>query len=136
MEGLLTPGELEGIFDGIHPRRLDLSLPRFRFEFPIPLKETLGRMGMLDAFSELLADFSGIDGSLRLLIQNVHHKGFVGVDEAGTEAAAATAVVIGDESEPPRVAVDRPFLFLIRDIPTRTVLFLGRVSDPTEPGGR
>jgi serpin B len=90
-------------------------------------------MGMTAAFSAEKADFSGITGNRYLFIQDVIHKAFVSVDEAGTEAAAATAVVA--PSEPPllppvAVNVNRPFIFLIRDIETGTILFLGRVLNP------
>jgi serpin B len=89
-------------------------------------------MGMVDAFDSNLADFSGFDGRPRFLyVQDVRHKAFIAVDENGTEAAAATAVVVGIESVPPPVVIDRPFILLIRDIPTNTVLFLGRVLDPS-----
>ncbi|MGB2985185.1 MAG: serpin family protein, partial [Phycisphaerae bacterium] len=70
----------------------------------------------------------------QLFIANVIHKAFVAVDEEGTEAAAATAVVVGATSapgEPVVVTVDRPFVFVVRDIPTGTILFLGRVVDPS-----
>jgi len=86
---------------------------------------------MTDAFSER-ADFSGMTGRRDLAISEVYHKAFVAPDEAGTEAAAATAVVMGLPPEPRvEVRVDRPFLFLIRDRETGTILFLGRVLNPT-----
>ena len=77
------------------------------------------------------ADFSGITGTCDLSITDIVHKAFVSVDEAGTEAAAATAVVLGIESVAPSVIIDRPFVFLIRDIETGAILFLGRVADPS-----
>ena len=76
--------------------------------------------------------FSGMDGTKDLSISDAFHKAFVLVNENGTEAAAATGVVIGVKSMPPRVTVDRPFIFLIRDIATNTTLFVGRVMDPRE----
>jgi serpin B len=79
------------------------------------------------------ADFSGINGTGGLAISDVIHQAFVALDEKGTEAAAATAVVVGPPSIPPievEVNLDRPFLFLIRDVPTGAVLFLGRLADP------
>ena len=88
---------------------------------------------MTDAFSER-ADFSGMTGRRDLAISEVYHKAFVALDEAGTEAAAATAVVMvmGLPPEPRvEVRVDRPFLFLIRDRETGTILFLGRVLNST-----
>ncbi|TET13502.1 MAG: serpin family protein, partial [Dehalococcoidia bacterium] len=80
------------------------------------------------------ADFSGMTGNRDLFISEILHKAFVSVDEAGTEAAAATAVVMtmtAAPEEPVEVTVDRPFVFLIRDIETGTILFVGRVMDPS-----
>jgi serpin B len=130
-EAALTPDRLGAILATIRVGRVDLKVPKFDFEFDLPLKDTLAALGMPDAFAWGLADFSGMDGSRNLFIQDVLHKAFVGIDEQGTEAAAATAVVIGWLSLPPRVTVDRPFVFLIRDIETGTIIFLGRVLDPT-----
>ncbi len=111
-------------------QRIDLTMPSFEFEAQFKLGATLKKMGMSDAFDPQLADFSGMDGTKGLSISDVFHKAFVLVNENGTEAAAATGVVIGVTSLPPRVAVDRPFIFLIRDIATKTTLFVGRVMDP------
>ena len=110
--------------------RIELTMPSFEFEAQFKLGETLEKMGMSDAFDQQLADFSGMDGTKDLSISDVFHKAFVLVNENGTEAAAATGVVIGVTSLPPRVTVDRPFIFLIRDIATNTTLFVGRVMDP------
>jgi serpin B len=114
-------------------------LPRFEFEFGSSLAQTLQSMGMTDAFDARRADFSGmVEGTPPepLFIGDVLHKAFIGVDENGTEAAAATVVMIGagaapPQQEPPKVRIDRPFLFAIRDSETGTLLFLGRVMDPT-----
>jgi len=92
-------------------------------------------MGMPAAFSESQADFSGMDGAKDLYISDVVHKAFVSVDEAGTEAAAATGVVMTATAMPMEVkqmTIDHPFIFLIRDNPTGTVLFIGRVMNPAE----
>ncbi|MGB6874316.1 MAG: serpin family protein, partial [Dehalococcoidia bacterium] len=89
-------------------------------------------MGMPIAFSGA-ADFSGMTGSPDLFISEVIHKAFVSVDEAGTEAAAATAVIMEYSAVPEslmEVTVDRPFIFLIRDIETGAILFVGRVMNP------
>jgi serpin B len=89
-------------------------------------------MGMPAAFTGG-ADFSGMTGKKDLFISDVVHKAFVSVDEEGTEAAAATAVVMAESAapaEPVQVTVDHPFIFLIRDTETGTVLFVGRVLDP------
>jgi len=109
-----------------------LTMPKFEFESSFDLKNTLSNMGMQVAFSEN-ADFSGMNGSRDLFITDVVHKAFVSVDEAGTEAAAATAVIVASTSipmEPIKVNIDRPFIFMIRDIETGALLFAGRVLDP------
>ncbi len=110
-----------------------LTMPTFEFESDFSLSKTLADMGMPVAFVPGAADFSGMNGEGRLFIQDVVHKAFVSVDEEGTEAAAATAVIVGIESvrQTVEVNVDRPFVFLIRDIETGTILFLGRVVDPS-----
>jgi serpin B len=113
--------------------RLDLTMPKFKMETSFSLNDALAAMGMVQAFDPGRADLSGMDGTRNLYITDVVHKAFVEVDEAGTEAAAATAVIVGTTSmpaDPIAVTIDRPFLFLIRDIETGTVLFLGRVMNP------
>ena len=110
--------------------RIELTMPPFEFEAQFKLGAMLQKMGMSNAFNPQLADFSGMDGTKSLSISDAFHKAFVLVNENGTEAAAATGVVIGVTSLPPRVRVDRPFIFLIRDIATNTTLFVGRVMDP------
>ncbi len=115
------------------PRDLALTMPRFSFTRDFSLVEVLSAMGMPIAFTGG-ADFSGMNGSQDLFIQGVLHKAFVAVDEEGTEAAAATAVIVGLTAAPPselNVTIDRPFIFVIRDIETKTILFVGRVLDPS-----
>jgi serpin B len=112
---------------------LSLSLPKFSFESKFELSDLLAEMGMPDAFDPAKADFSGMDGTDLLYISNVIHQAYVGVDEQGTEAAAATAVVMTLESAmipELELTIDHPFIFLIRDQLTETVLFLGRVLNP------
>ena len=106
-------------------------MPRFEFESEFSLKDALEAMGMPIAFS-MAADFSGITDEESLFIRDVVHKAFVSVDEEGTEAAAASAAVVvaGISPEQPEVTVDHPFIFLIRDIQTGTILFVGRVVNP------
>jgi serpin B len=109
-----------------------LTMPKFEYESSFGLKQALTTLGMGVAFTPD-ADFSGMDGKHDLLIQDVLHKAFVSVDEAGTEAAAATAVIVGITSmpaQPVEVKVDRPFILLIRDISTGSIIFLGRVINP------
>jgi serpin B len=113
---------------------VDLLLPRWRTRTAAPLKEVLVALGMPTAFDPDAADFSGMTHDERLLVQDALHQGFIAVDEKGTEAAAATAVVVGTTSaELPRhvVHADQPFVFAVHDVATRVPLFLGRVVDPT-----
>ncbi len=113
---------------------LRLEMPEFKSESEFQLKDTLSRMGMPEAFDPDLADFTGMTTLRELFIQEAYHKGFISVDEKGTEAAAATAVVIGLTSAPTSltVTIDRPFIYLIRDIRTNAILFIGRVLNPVE----
>ena len=132
-ESSLDEERLSEILAGINSTNLILSMPKFEFEMSLPVAEKLKEMGMLEAFQPGQADFSGMDGTRELFIQDILHKAFVSVDEEGTEAAAATAVVVGVESmpaEPVDVKIDSPFIFLIRDTESGSILFLGRVLNP------
>jgi serpin B len=115
-----------------------LFMPRFTFTYNMPLTQELTNMGMITAFDPANADFSGmaeVTPEANLYISNVLHKAFIAVDETGTEAAASTAVMVGVTSaqpeEPIEVRLDHPFIFAIRDDQTGSILFLGRVMDPT-----
>jgi serpin B len=130
-EGLQAQ-KVNDIINGLQPTEVALTMPRFEFESEFSLKDTLAEMGMPIAFSDD-ADFSGMTGNPELCISEVVHKAFVAVDEAGTEAAAATAVIMELTAVPPpplEVTIDRPFIFLIGDIETGAVLFVGRVLNP------
>jgi serpin B len=132
-EGSLDAERVEAILKGLAHGRVALTMPRFEFESGFSLKETLSALGMPIAFSGE-ADFSGMTGGRDLFISEVIHKAFVSVDEAGTEAAAATAVVmelLAMPEEPVEFTMDRPFIFMIRDIETGAILFVGRVVDPS-----
>ena len=111
-------------------RDIKLFLPRFEYEANLSLAKKLAEMGMPDAFVAGKADFSGMTGNRELLIAHVVHKAFVAVNEKGTEAAAATGVIVEQESMPLTVRLDRPFIFVIRDVHTGTILFIGRVLNP------
>jgi len=143
---LLLPGpgrfdafsrELEGeklasIIAGLKPSDVTLAMPRFKFEFSLSLKQALSKLGMASAFTAG-ADFSGMSPGNELYLQDVLHKAFVAVDEQGTEAAAATAVMVGIKMYMPlsvRMTLDRPFIFLVRHSGTGAVLFAGQVVNP------
>lgn len=131
----LTDGELTDI--GFSDYQLDLALPKWEFEAEVGLKQVLQGLGMVAAFTEPSlpdgADFTGITEARELFVHDVLHKAFIAVDEQGTEAAAATAVIIGLESAPPpaTMTVDRPFLFIIEHSSTGEILFIGQVVDPS-----
>jgi len=116
-----------------------LTLPRFKTPQQFELKDTLGKMGMAQAFSNT-ADFSGMDGKPDLFISAAIHKAYIDVNEEGTEAAAATGVVMRQalarapmpESPPIVFTADHPFLFLIRENASGAILFMGRVTDPAK----
>jgi serpin B len=133
-EDALDAGQVDGILGALGRQEVALTMPKFEIESDLDLGQVLAEMGMPDAFS-MAADFSGMDGTDLLFIKEVVHKAFVAVDEAGTEAAAATAVIMqlkGMPGQPVEVTVDRPFLFLIRDIETGAILFVGRIVDPSD----
>ena len=134
-------GELEGSLTTdwlpeLTPRRVAVTLPEFKVEEGFDLQDVLAGLGMPDAFSEERADFSGMTGGRDLFLSKAIHKAFVHVNEAGTVAAAAAAVVMkwrGAAARPmPPIPfrADHPFLFLIRDNRTGSIPFLGRLEDP------
>ena len=133
-EASLDLEDLMDIISGMASARVDLEMPKFDFESDVNANDPLIALGMADAFSPERADFSGITEEEQLMISDVLHKATITVDEEGTEAAAATAVIIGVTSampeDPISLVIDRPFLFLIRHQPTNTILFLGRVVNP------
>ena len=135
-ESTLDAQKLNEVLGSMQPGSgLQLELPKFSFTTDFGLKEQLTALGMSDAFDPDRADFSGMTGKRDLYIDNVLHKAFVAVDEEGTEAAAATAVIMDLASAMlPDVSltVDRPFIFMIRDLPSGQILFAGRVLNPGE----
>ncbi|HEO71328.1 MAG TPA: serpin family protein, partial [Candidatus Hydrogenedentes bacterium] len=131
-EETLDAARVEEIMAGLESTDLQVTMPKFEFKARFALQNALASLGMEDAFQASTADFSGMDGTRDLFIQSVVHEAYVAVDEEGTEAAAATGVVVGIVSAPLNmITVDRPFIFLIHDTETDTLLFVGRVLDPT-----
>jgi serpin B len=132
----LTPERWNAWMSQLQNGRVMLTMPRFRFDFGKTLNDALKAMGMQIAFTPFAADFDRIAdvSPEELYISRVEHKTFIAVDEDGTEAAAATAVGIGITSLPPSLRYDRPFLFAIRERSLGTLLFIGRVGDPTFGG--
>ncbi len=113
--------------------RASISMPKFEFSRSLQLSQMLKTLGMESAFASG-ADFSGFTGNPDLFISEVLHKAFVKVDEAGTEAAAATAVIMGLTAmpeEPVEMNINRPFLFFILDRESGCIVFMGRIVDPS-----
>ncbi len=135
-EGSLDAERVQAIIEELDRQQVALTMPKFEFDARFSLKDSLAALGMPQAFSGE-ADFSGMTRNRDLFISDVVHKAFVSVDEEGTEAAAATAVFMPTSAmpqEPVELVIDHPFLFLIRDARTGTILFVGRVVDPIPYG--
>jgi serpin B len=130
-EAGLTAEGMEAILSGMDVQGLILAMPSFGVESKFDLNIPLKNLGLTDAFTN--ADFSGIDGQKDLAVSDVLHQAFVKVDESGTEAAAATIAAVGMTAGPTKpvvMTIDHPFLFLIYDAQTQTILFLGRCVNP------
>jgi serine protease inhibitor len=134
LENSLTIEKLNTWTGDLERREVDISLPKFKMDWQLDMASTLTKLGMIDAFKYGPADFSGIDGSRELYISAVLHKAYVDVNEEGTEAAAATAVVmtLGAVLVRPIIFLaDHPFIFLIRENFSGCILFIGRLVNPT-----
>ncbi len=136
-EEALDPETLTALRQSLIHERVKVSFPKFTLETEYSLPPTLAAMGMPTAFTGD-ADFSGMDGTRDLFITGVFHKAFVDVNEEGTEAAAATAVVMGRGMSPhpdtvPVFRADHQFVFLIQENDSGTILFIGRIVDPESP---
>ena len=133
IESALDSEFVNSLLQGLVLDDIKLYLPKFEYEATLSLADTLAEMGMPDAFDKGRADFSGIaeiSPSRNLFISHVEHKAFVAVDETGTEAAAATGVIMEAASEPVTLVVNRPFIFFIRDNASGTIVFVGRMMNP------
>ena len=134
LEKKLTVENLNQWKSNLMKKQVNVFLPKFKLETTYSLNENLVKMGMPSAFDSELADLSGIDGKKDLYVSGVFHKAFVSVDEKGTEAAAATGIVIGTTSAgslPEIFRADHPFIFIIQDDRTGLILFMGKVVNPT-----
>jgi serpin B len=138
-EASLNAGMLSALQQSATSRRVMVYFPKYTLKTKYSLPKTLGAMGMPTAFT-MNADFSGMDGTKNLFISDVIHQAFVDVNEEGTEAAAATAVVMRLAAAPvnpepvPVFRADHPFIFFIRDNETGAILFMGRVVNPAGEG--
>ena len=138
LEATLDPVRIKRWLDRLQETDVDLQLPRFQLRSSLQLADVLKWLGMEQSFLQGRADFSGIDGKANLVLDEIHHQMLIRVDEQGTTAAAATDVVIQRVSTRRNqnvvFRVDHPFVFLIRDRRTGTILFMGRVTDPSPAG--
>ncbi len=133
VETKLTAKQLTDLIASLKPSETDVAMPRFKFRQSCKLKDQLTKLGMPTAFREDFADFTGMVQRPRLFIDNVIHEASIELDEKGTVATAATAVnMVKVSAEVPLhpFTLDQPFLFILHDSLTDTILFLGRVSDP------
>jgi serpin B len=132
-EAALDPDALSALVQNATTRRVMVYFPKFTTRTDYSLAGPLAEMGMPDAFGSA-ADFSGLDGTRNLNISTVIHSAYVRVDEEGTEAAAATHISFGVGAAAPEMPVvfraDHPFIFLIQDNDTKTILFIGRIANP------
>ena len=129
-ESSMTTDDIDTIVGALSPAMGDVQIPKFTFESAFKLKDPLTNMGLSSIFAS--ADLSEMIDNGNLLVDEVYHKTFIAVDEKGTEAAAATAIVVGETSMPMsqfEFRADRPFLMAIRDKITGNFLFFGRVSE-------
>jgi serpin B len=135
LEARLTPVNIKTWTQDLKPEKVNVTLPKFKIISTFSLDNALKVLGLSVAFEPEKADFSGMNGKTNLYISGVLHKAFVDVSEEGTEAAAATAVEMGVTAiaiMPEEFRVDHPFLFFIRENSTGSILFLGRIIDPTQ----
>jgi len=136
-ESLLTTDKFNEMSESLTSETVDLYMPKFHAESSFSVNDMLASLGMTDAFDPSLADFSGISGSRDLSISNVIHKAVIDLDEEGTEAAAATAVIMELTSampvdEPIELRLDSPFIYAIVNPESGSILFMGRMLNPQE----
>ncbi|XP_054471274.1 probable serpin E3 [Anoplopoma fimbria] len=132
LESQLSARQLASWDTGLRRTKMDVLLPRFRMQNRFNLRSVLPAMGISDAFDPTAADFTGISVEESLYVSDAFHDVRIDVTEDGTKAAAATAMVLLKRSRAPVFKADRPFLFLLRQINTGSILFMGRVMNPSE----
>ena len=133
LERWLDAAALRQALGAMKPKETGVLVPKMRLSPHMDLIDPLSKMGMRDVFEGGTADLSGFSasGNKNLVVTDVAHAAFLEVDEEGTEAAAATGIAVGRAMAPAVVALDRPFLFLIRERTSGAILFMGRMVDPS-----
>ncbi|XP_060945152.1 probable serpin E3 [Limanda limanda] len=132
LDSQLNARQLASWDTGLRRTKMDIFLPRFRMQNKFNLRSVLPAMGISDAFNPTAADFTGISEAEGLYVSDAFHEVRIEVTEDGTKAAAATAMVLLKRSRAPVFKADRPFLFLLRQVNTGSVLFMGRVMNPAD----
>jgi len=138
VENYLTSDNIAGWKNSMQDQEVDVAFPKFKFETKYLMKQDLINMGMPTAFTDV-ADFSGMTGKTDLKISEVIHQAFINVSESGTEAAAATAVIMAptavfnpvDKPKPKEFIAEHPFIFIIQQKDTGNILFMGKVNNPS-----
>ena len=130
VESALNTANIQYWNNSLQEMKINIDIPKFKFNTEYNLNTILIKMGMIDAFSVTDADFSGMDGTKNLFISDVLHKAFVEVNEEGTEAAAATSVIVTTSAVTQSFNADHPFVFLIQHEKTGAILFMGKIMNP------
>ena len=137
LESQLTSEGLDNAIASMISTKVDVSIPKFQMTLKVGLNGMLKSLGITDLFTAGVADLSGMDGTRKLFVSSVVHKAYIDVNEEGTEAAAATGIIVGITSiqpDPKTFKADHPFLFFIRDKVTGSILFSGSVTEPPQAG--
>jgi serpin B len=135
VRGWLSGSGITELLAGKGEQLVDLTIPKFTFRTSVPLKELLVALGVRDAFDPATADYTGMTDEEAVYVSDALHQATIGIDEEGTEATAATAIISGRGGagpEPLKIVLDRPFYLVIHDLETRVPLFVGHVADPTD----
>ncbi|CAL8320297.1 unnamed protein product [Merluccius merluccius] len=132
LETQLSPRQVASWDTGLRRTKMDVFLPKFKMQNKFNLRSVLPSIGISDAFSPTAADFTGISVEEGLYVSEAFHESSIEVTEDGTKAAAATAMVLLKRSRAPVFKADRPFIFLLRQVTTGSILFMGRVTNPAD----
>ena len=132
LESRLTVDAMDDLFGHLEPKTVSIQLPKFRIQQKLQLKNALKNLGVIDLFSPNTADLSRMTSKSGVALDNILHQTFIEVTESGTEAAAATVLNLSRDGPSKSFVANQPFLFVIRDVPSRVPLFFGRVVRPGE----
>jgi serpin B len=129
----ITPSIWKGLYDGIQYNRAAVFVPKLKIAYENDLVQSLQSLGILDAFSDLKADFTGMGTApLNIFINQLQHKAVLEMDEKGVEGAAVTSIGFGVNSIPPTFMFNQPFVLVLRHVATNTMVFMGYIADPKQ----